>query len=397
MFLKLLRKTFINDYEDTQNENVRAATGVLASTLGLIINLILVLIKGGLAIYLAIEANWTILPMALFADAMNNLSDLGTCVVVIISFQMAKKPADEEHPFGHQRAEYIAGLIVSFLILLIAFETIRDSINKIISGDIANYDWLTIILLGVSILLKGLQGYIYLSLGKTINSKTLKTNAFDSFSDIFATSVVLIGGILGICLNWNFLDPYLGLAISLLIAITGIKLMKENIDPILGGKQNPKEVEAIRQLVLNHPKALGIHDILIHSYGPTKRYLSLHLEVDENTSLIEAHNLADHLEKEIGDKFDAEVLIHVDPTAKKDQETQQIEKEINEILSSISKTIKLHDLRLIKSTRELKICFDLLLPFSLNKNKEEIVRRIRKELVKKHGKIRLIIHFDNPF
>ena len=395
--ITLLRRLFIHNYEDVQKEEVRTSHGILASSLGIITNVILVAIKIGMALFLASETGWKIFPMALLVDAMNNLSDMASCIVVIFGFKISSKPADEKHPFGHERAEYIAGLVVSFLILLIAFETIRESIAKIIEGQKTSYDILTIVLLVISILIKGLQGYCYFSIGKAINSKTLKTNAIDSISDILATGGGLLGAILSLTLGWDSLDPYIGLAIALLIAIAGIRMMLDNIDPILGGKQDPSLVKDVEEKAKKHPGVLGIHDLIIHSYGPTKKFISFHLEVKETTSLIEAHTLADKIENELSEKENAEVLIHVDPIATDNKEASELEKEIRSFVQSIHPNIQLHDFHLIPCTKEKKLSFDLSVPFSLTNKEKWIKEQIQKKIRKKGTEYRLIIHFDHPF
>lgn len=391
------RKLFIHNYKDVGNEEVRASHGVLASTIGIITNAILVAIKLGMAIFLASETDWKVFPMALVVDAMNNFSDMASCIVVILGFKISSKPADEKHPFGHERAEYVAGLVVSFLILLIAFETIRESITKIIEGQTTSYDILTIVLLVISMLIKGFQGYCYFSLGKAIDSKTLKTNAIDSISDILATGGVLLGAVLSWTLGWGFLDPYIGLAIALLIAVAGIRMMFDNIDPILGGKQDPSLVKDIEERAKKHPGVLGIHDLIIHSYGPTKKFISFHLEVKETTSLVEAHTLADKIENELAEKENAEVLIHVDPIATDDQESKELEEEIRSFVKSIHSNIELHDFHLIPCTKEKKLSFDLSIPFSLTSKEKWIKEQIQKKIRKKGPEYRLIIHFDHPF
>ena len=395
--ITFLRKLFIHNYQDVHNEEVRANHGILASSIGIITNAILVAIKIGMALFLASETGWKVFPMALLVDAMNNLSDMASCIIVILGFKISSNPADEKHPFGHERAEYVAGLVVSFLILLIAFETIRESITKIIEGQTTSYDVLTIVLLVVSMLIKGFQGYCYFALGKAIDSKTLKTNAIDSISDILATGGVLIGAILSWTLGWDFLDPYLGLAIAILIAIAGIRMMFDNIDPILGGKQDPSLVKDIEERAKKHPGVLGIHDLIIHSYGPTKKFISFHLEVKDTTSLIDAHTLADKIENELSEKENAEVLIHVDPIATDDKESQELEEEIRQCVSSIHPEIKLHDFHLIPCTKEKKLSFDLSIPFCLASKEKWIKEQIQKRIRKKGTEYRLIIHFDHPF
>ncbi len=395
--LLFLRKLFIPHYEETDREEVRSMHGVLASSIGLLTNLILVLLKVGLAIYLSIEANWSVFPMALIVDAANNLSDMASCIVVIIGFKVANKPPDEKHPFGHERAEYVAGLIVSFLVLLIAMETIRESIVKIVEAQNVSYDTLSIVLLVIAILIKAFQGYCYYALSKCIHSQTLKASAIDSLSDILATSGVLLAAILAKTLSWGFLDPYIGLFIAILIVVAGIRMMIDNINPLLGNKQDHSLAKDIEKEAMTEKGVLGIHDLIIHSYGPTKKFISFHLEVDQNTSLLSAHKLADTIEHRLQEKEHADVLIHVDPVDTADPEAQSLEAFAQRYAQSISSTISIHDFHLIRGALETKITFDLTLPFSLMKKKEAISEQIISEIKKQNPAYRIYINVDHPF
>lgn len=395
--LLFLRKLFIPHYEETDREEVRSMHGVLASVIGLLTNFILVVLKVGLAIYLAFEASWSVFPMALIVDAANNFSDMASCIVVIIGFKVANKPADEKHPFGHERAEYVAGLIVSFLILLIAMETIRESIVKIVETQSVSYDTLSIVLLIIAILIKAFQGYCYFALSKCIHSQTLKTSAVDSLSDILATSGVLLAAVLAKTLSWGFLDPYIGLFISLLITIAGIRMMIDNINPLLGNKQDHSLAIDIEKEAMKEEGVLGIHDLIIHSYGPTKKFISFHLEVDQNTSLLSAHKLADTLEHSLQEKENAEVLIHVDPVDTADPEARNLESLTQKYAQGISSSISIHDFHLIRGASETKITFDLTLPFSLIKKKDAISEKIANEIKKRNPTYRIYINVDHPF
>lgn len=396
--LTALRKFFIKDYTNVHEERVRLAHGSLGASIGLLTNLLLVLIKGGLALYLFFLSDWTLLPMALLADALNNLSDLLSCLVLLIGFKASGKPADKKHPFGHERAEYIAGLLLSVFVLLLAFETFVQSIEKLINNQNASYDLLTIALLAVSILLKLFQGYCYYGLGKAIDSKALKGSAIDSLSDVLSTTGVLVGAILSYTIHFNGMDAYLAFFISFLIFYAGIRMLLDSMDPILGLGSDPHSIKEIEEEALKRrPNILGCHDILIHSYGPTKKFISFHIEVPETLSLKEAHAIADELETTVANLQKADVTIHVDPVDTEDPEAAEIEKVLQNTLKMIEGNASLHDFRLVRGKDEIKCLFDILLPFESLSKKDEITKCLEKAATKENPKFRLFIRYDHPF
>lgn len=392
-----LRRLFVKNYEKVDDERVRAAHGKLAAWFGIITNFIIAGMKLTIAIILWAQSSWSILPMALVADAVNNFSDMGTSVVTLIGFKMASKPADKEHPFGHERIEYIAGLIVSIIVVVLAVELFRDSLNKVIAGTKTSYDILALVILGVSILLKLFQSYVNRGLGKAINSLPLKATALDSFTDSIATTFILISGILSITPGWDFLDGYMGLAVSLFVAYSGIKMMKETMDPLIGEATDKDYVEKIVKDVMAHPEIKGVHDVLCHSYGPTKYFVSLHAEVDQDQKLTDIHDVIDNVEEEIHKKYGCDITIHMDPIAVGDPVVDALKAEVKDELASISKDLMFHDFRIVKGPTHTNIIFDVVLPFDDNITEPMVRTHLQRRFENRDTQYHFVIHFDRPF
>ncbi len=387
--ITLIRKLFIKNYRQVTDENVRLAHGKVASIFGIAINAILVSLK----LVFGIIAN----SIALIGDALNNLSDVSSSLVTLIGFRLASKPADKEHPFGHRRIEYIAGLIVSIIIVAIATSLFITSIERIIDASISEYNLWTFIILGISILLKIFQFSLYFAFAKVINSVALKATAFDSLGDILASIILLVGALISYYLNFN-IDGYLGIVIALFIAFNGIKLVKETSSPLIGEAMKKEKIDQIISKIKNYQGVLGLHDILTHSYGGDKIFMSLHLEVDGHQDVFSLHQLIDRIEKDIKKEFNVELLIHMDPIDLSDEFKVKLEKEIVEILLSINPDLKLHEFSLTRSGHQLIIAFELLYPYS-EKRKEEVITSLILEKLKglHHEDIVLNISYERPY
>ncbi|OPZ24563.1 MAG: Ferrous-iron efflux pump FieF [bacterium ADurb.BinA186] len=391
-----LRKLFVKDYEKVDLERVRASHGKLAAWFGIITNFLIAGMKLAIAIILAAQDNW-VFPMALIADSVNNFSDMGTSLVTLVGFKMASKPADKEHPFGHERIEYIAGLIVAMIVVVLAVELFRDSLTKIIDQATTTYDLLAIIILGVSIVLKLFQSYVNRGLGKAINSLPLKATAVDSFTDSIATTLILISAILSKTMGWNFLDGYMGVAVSLFVAYSGIRMMKETMGPLIGEAQDKDFVNKIVHDVMSHPEIKGVHDVLCHSYGPTKYFVSLHAEVDQNQKLTEIHDVIDNVEEEIKKKYGCDITIHMDPIAVGDPIVDALKAEVKDELQSISTELKFHDFRIVKGPTHTNIIFDVVLPFDQNITEPMVRTHLQRRFENRDTQYKFVIHFDRPF
>ena len=368
----ILRKWFIKDYRNVDDPNVRNAHGLLGAVFGLVSNGLLILLKLTAAILLAYSNNW-IFPLALIAESVNNLSDLGSSLVTLIAFASSKKKADKEHPVGHKRAEYVAGLIVAVLVIVAGARLFIDSLQSAIAGTAITYDLFAFIILGVSILLKLLQAYVNKSLGRLIHSKALELTALDSLLDVVATTTVLVTGIIGKVVGFPYLDPYAGLFVSSIVLFSGIKAIKEAISPLLGSAY-PKQIEdRVKAILDKYPEILGYHDFLCHEYGPGVLYLSFHAEMREDMPLKEAHEVIDHIEKEIEVELKASVTIHIDPVPTKDEALGKLKEQIASILASIDKDLSFHECHL----DEEGLHIDIEVPF----DKEEMLKpKIHEDL-----------------
>jgi len=401
-----LRKLFIKNYENVNDEHVRMEHGRLAAWFGIISNLILVAMKLTVAFIIAgrlasVSSSGatilSLLPMALVGDAINNLSDMASSIVTLVGFKISSKPADKEHPFGHERIEYIAGLVVSSIVIILAVELFRDSLEKIIAESRVTYDLITIIILAVSVLIKLLQAYFNYGMGKAINSEALKATALDSTTDSIATFSVMISGILSLYVGWDFLDGYMGIVVALFVLYSGIKMVKSTADPLIG-ESNNKEIEfEVVHDVLSHKDVKGVHDVIVHSYGPTKYFVSLHAEVDQNMAMVDAHDIIDNIEEEIRHKYHVEITIHMDPIAVGDPEVDKLKAEVKDELRAIAHDLTFHDFRVVKGPTHTNVIFDVVLPYDEKITEQLILQRLQDHFSGRPTKYYFVIHFDRPF
>lgn len=371
-----MTKKFIKNYDNVNDPKVREKYGNFAGIIGIISNLVLVVIK----ILLGILSG----AVSIIADAINNLSDMATSIITIIGFKISSKPADDEHPFGHERLEYIMGLIISFIILWIGVELGRTSIDKIINPNPLDKTFIFVTLIGlfVAILIKIWQGTVYRKIAIKIDSVALKASSQDSFNDVISTSAVLIGLILSHFVFHFNLDGYLGVAVALFILYSGINLVKDTIDPLIGITPDKELIQKISNDILNYEGVLGIHDLLCHMYGKTRCFISLHVEVSSKEDIIKSHDLIDNIEKEIKEKYNVEITIHLDPIEIDNEELNIARKELDVIIYSIDKRLKYHDLRMVKGYTHTNLIFDVVKPFSfplsVTKLKELIISKVQE-------------------
>jgi cation diffusion facilitator family transporter len=404
--VNFFRRLFIKNYKNVGDEHVRLEHGKLAAIFGIISNLILVAMKLTVAIIIAINAMnastatatfISFLPMALIGDAINNLSDMASSIVTLVGFKISGKPADKEHPFGHERIEYVAGLIVSAIVIVLAVELFRDSLDKILANSEVRYELVTIIILAISVLIKLLQGYFNYGMGKAISSEALKATALDSTTDAIATFAILISGILSYTLHYDFLDGYMGIVVAIFVCFSGIKMIKSTANPLIGEATNKQFADEIVKFVLSHKDIHGVHDVLCHSYGPTKYFVSLHAEVDQKMSLVDAHDIIDNIEEEVKHKYHCDITIHMDPVAIGDPEVDKLKAEVGSILTSISKDLQFHDFRIVKGPTHTNIIFDVVLPFDEKITQEGIIKELETKFANRETKYHFVVHFDRPF
>ena len=383
-----LCKVFIKDYQNTNSKEVRTRYGNLASIVGILSNFVLF----GLKLFIGLITG----AISIVADAINNLADMGSSIVTLIGFKLSSKPADKEHPFGHERIEYITGLIVSIMIIIIGFTLGKSSVDKIITPDPLDSTLIlvTSITLAIAILIKLWQSLFNFKIGKKINSVALIATSKDSRNDVISTSGVLLGVILS---NYVFhfnLDGYIGLCVSIFIFISGIKLIKETTDPLIGVAPDKELVKTITDDILNYEGVLGIHDLVCHMYGQTKLFMTIHVEVDAKRNVIESHDLIDNIEKEMKEKYNIELSIHMDPIEIDNEELNQLNEIIKNKLNELDPSLSMHDLRMVKGYTHTNIIFDVVIPFDTKIGKEKIFDSLLDSAKSINPLYELVINFD---
>lgn len=385
---KLFLKCFVKDYEEIQNPKVRQSVGQLSGSVGIFCNVLLFLIK--------LLAGMMTGAVSVMADAFNNLSDAASSAVTLIGFYMAGKPADPKHPFGHGRIEYVSGLFVSAAILFMGYELMKSSVDKILHPQELTFQMLSVVILLLSIGVKLWLSFFYRSLGKKISSETILAAATDSLSDCISTAAVL-GGICSYgFLGWN-LDGYLGALVAVLILLAGINAAKETIQPLLGTAPDPKIVAQITETVMEEPMVLGIHDMVIHDYGPGRRMVSLHAEVSYMTDILEAHDVIDNIEQRIEQRFQYEATIHMDPVVDDDLELQEMKTFVEKLVEEEDPQWKIHDFRMVRGNTHTNVIFDLVVPLADLERKKEIEFDLKKKIHETDSRYYAVIKVEQSY
>jgi len=383
--MNFLYRKFIKNYKNVRDPNVVKRYGLFASIIGIILNALLFVIK----LVVAIVSG----SIAVISDAFNNLSDASSSIITLIGFKMSSKPADEEHPYGHQRIEYICAFIISVIILFIGVELGISSVKKIVNPSPVVFSYSMIVILISAIVIKLWMGIFYRNTGKRIKSLSLKAAFKDSINDVITTFVIALGLIVGKIFEVN-LDGYLGILVSIYILISGISIVRETINDLIGGTPDKKLIGEILDEIAIEEQVLGVHDVLYHSYGLNKVYISLHAEMDSSLSLIKAHDLIDYLEKKIKKNFNVELVIHIDPVLLNDELLTKINGKLRAIINNISDKLTYHELKIINKKKRTNICFDLQVPYNFEISNKEIYDTINKELRSINDNYRASITFE---
>ena len=353
---KLLIRLFVRDSNNIKDAAVRVRYGYLGSVTGIVLNILL--FAGKLIAGIISGA------ISVTADAFNNLSDAGSSIVSLVGFKMAAQPADEEHPFGHGRMEYVSGLIISFLILLMGFELAHESVLKMISPKDIRFSWLTLCILIASVLVKLWMGLFNLTLGKRINSTSMKATAADSISDCISTSAVIVAMLVFYFAGVN-IDSIIGLLVALFILYNGVKTFRESLTPLLGTKPDKEFVDEITAAVEKYPDIVGTHDLIVHDYGVGNLIISMHAEVPMQMEFNTAHELVDMIEDELKKKYNCLVTIHMDPVAVNDERVMAVKAQVSEVVRNIDSRMSIHDFRMTDGRDRVNLIFDLVVPFGL--------------------------------
>ena len=381
----LLARLCIKDYRNTENPSVRGAYGILCSIVGIVLNLLLFAGK-----YLAGSLSGS---LAIMADAFNNLSDAASSFVTLIGFRFAGRGPDTDHPFGHGRYEYISGLVVSFLILLMGIELGQSSIEKILHPEVMEGGWLTVLILLVSIAVKFYMHRYNRKIGEKIDSAAMKATAMDSLSDSIATAVVLICTVIYLATDVN-LDGWGGGLVALFIIYTGITSIRDTLSPLLGQAPDPEYVQKIETIVKAHPEILGIHDLVVHDYGPGHRLISLHGEVSGDGDIYVLHDVIDRIEQELHDKLGCEAVIHMDPIAANDEHVNAMREKVEELLAQWDSRISLHDFRMVEGPTHTNLIFDAVVPQDLAATEETAKKKIEQLIAQLGEQYRAVVKID---
>lgn len=383
-----LVKMFIKDYQKTTSPVVRARYAVLAGTVGIISNLLLFIIK--------LIAGTLFNSIAVTADAVNNLTDAGSSIITLVGFKISGKPADDKHPYGHARAEYITGFMVSVVILLLGLELIKSSFIKIINPDPIKFSYITVVVLVVSIFIKLWQGLFNKNLGKRINSTALEATSQDSINDVISTSAVLASAVFA-RLTGIQVDGYMGVAVALFIIYSGIKLISETMNPLLGTAPDAGLISDIERKVLGYEGVLGIHDLVVHSYGADNYFASVHVEVPANRDILESHDLMDVIERDVFTDLNVNLVIHMDPLVTDDESVNILRKQVNDIIAQIDSELSMHDFRVVAGITNSNLIFDVVVPPAYKTGDTELRELIDTEIKKIDSTYNSVITLDRKY
>lgn len=383
--ITLLSRWIIRDCKKFTDPRVRLSYGILCGAAGIFFNILLFtgkVIAGTLSGSIGVTA-----------DAFNNLSDAGSSVVSLMGFRLARNKADSEHPFGHGRFEYIAGLVVSMVIVLMGFTLAKTSVQKILSPEPVTFSLLTVGVLAASILVKLYMFFYNRGIGKKIDSPTMRATALDSFSDVAATSVVLLSTFITKWTGW-MIDGYAGLAVALFILYTGIMAAKETISPLLGQPPEETFVKKIESIVLSDSNVIGVHDLVVHDYGPGRVMISLHAEVPADGNMIYLHDAVDNLEKRLRSECGCEAVIHMDPVVLNDAETTRLRDEVDMLVHAIDEHLSVHDFRVVPGHTHTNLVFDVVVPFGFSRADDDVRAEIVRRVQALEGNCYVVVQID---
>lgn len=357
----LLVKMFVKNYEDTDNISVRTAYGVLASGVGIACNVLLSLAKMMVGMLLH--------SVSVMADAFNNLSDAGSSIIGLVGVKMAEKPADEDHPFGHGRIEYVAALIVAFLVIEVGFTFFKDSISKIRHPEELRFQMVSIVILGMSILVKLWLGMFNKKLGKKIDSQVMMATAADSLGDVIATAATVVSILFWKVTGIN-IDGFVGLGVSLVVMWAGIGIARDTLEPLIGEATTPEDYRRIKKFVEKYDGIMGSHDLIVHNYGPGRSMASIHAEVPNNVSIEVSHEIIDRIERDAAKELGIFLVIHMDPLETEDQTVLKVRKKTEKAVEELDSRCSIHDFRMVKGEDQINLIFDLVVPENIRKKRE---------------------------
>ena len=369
--IEFLIRRFVPDWQQVQRTDVRERYGTLAAAVGILSNIFLCIIKGLIGLFSG--------SIAVTADAVNNLSDAGSSVITLLAFKIAGKPADEEHPYGHARMEYISGMAVSFIIILLGLELMGSSFEKILHPEEVGVSALTYLVLIVSIAVKLWQGMFNRNLGKRISSEALQATAADSLNDVFSTGAVLLS-----TLVYQFtaipIDGWVGMLVAIFITVSGVKLIMETGSPLLGQAPDPQMVRELEEKITAYDGVIGIHDLQVHNYGPGRVFATVHAEVPANRDILVSHDIIDNIERDVGHEMNLNLVIHMDPVVTDDERLNQLHAQVQQIVVGIDSNLSMHDFRAVFGPTHTNLVFDVVVPPGFSLSDSELSRRIEQQV-----------------
>lgn len=363
---EFLVRHFVKDYEHTEKVAVRTAYGVLASVVGIICNVLLFVVK--------FVIGFLVHSVSVMADAFNNLSDAGSSIISFVGVKIASKPADEEHPFGHGRMEYISALVVSFLVLEVGFTFLKDSFGKIKSPEVMNFQMISVIILVLSIGVKLWLGLFNQKLGKRIDSKVMMAVFTDSMGDVLTTSVTILSLLVFHFTGYN-IDGFVGIGVALVVMWAGVGIAKDTLEPLLGEAVNPEVFQKIKAFVESYDGVVGSHDLIVHNYGPNRSMASIHAEVPNNVSIEASHEIIDRIERDAMENLGIFLVVHMDPIEIEDEHVVKIRNSAGSLIAKIDENCSIHDFRVVDGQHQINLIFDLVVPREYSKEKQKAVEQ----------------------
>jgi len=381
-------KKFIRNYLDVKNSKVRESYGTAASIVGIIVNVALSMSK------IIIGALFN--SISVMADGVNNLSDAGSSVITLIGFKISGKPADAGHPFGHARIEYLTGLIMGIAILLVGVELIKSSFNKIVNPGATMYSTAMIIVLVISILVKFWLIRFYGKFAEKISSSTIKASSLDSRNDVVATSVLLVSVIISKASGIE-IDGYMGILVALFILYSGIEILKDILNPLLGEMPDMEFITSIERKILSYEGILNIHDLVVHNYGPNKYFATVHAEVDAKEDILKSHDMIDNIERDIARDMHINLVVHLDPIITNDKEINLLRCKTGKLIRSIDERLTMHDFRVVRGETHTNLIFDVLIPFDYAIKSSELVEIIENKIQKEDKTYYAVVTVDRNY
>lgn len=385
---EILFKTFIKNHDDVKNPAVRDAYGKLAGIVGIMSNALLCVMK--IAIGLISGS------IAIIADGVNNLADGGSSVITLLGFKLASMPEDEDHPYGHARYEYLSGLVVSFIIILVGFELLKSSIDKILNPTPLEFSWTVVLVLVLAILIKIWQAVFNISAGKKIDSLTLMATGADSRNDVISTTVVLVSLLIGHFAEVQ-LDGFMGVLVALFIMWSGISLVRETISPLLGEAPDSELVQEIESIAMSYDGVLGIHDLEVHNYGPGKIFASVHIEVDSAVDVMVSHDLVDNIEQRLRTDLNINITAHLDPVNVSDPNRAPLTELLRDAIAEVPEFLSFHDLRIVSGPTHTNVIFDVVVSHDCKMPESEILRFFNQKLSTYNDTFFAAINIDKSY